>query len=867
MFRKPFSLEDGTTVALASVMAAELTIPKQRVRKANVVTRALPSRRWTFKRTAITCCIALVALAVAAVIPAGIHVYTSYRDFGQLIDQQIAGGYLKGHAGLYAAPRVIETGSRLSLDDVVSSLQKAGYARNAASNIWSGSYEVAANQIKIMPRRDTRSYEWAQVSFNKNGVVAISTNTESGLRAVALEPELLTVDASLKTGQQQTVTFPEIPPVMVQAILAIEDRRFFEHNGVDLHGISRAFLNWISNSFKVQQGGSTITQQLVKNTYLTPEKTLERKFNEAMLALALEQRLSKQDIFALYCNEVYLGQRNGVAVRGIGQAARVYFGKDLKDISISEAATIAGMIQSPARYAPDRHPEAAKSRRDQVIRAMARNGAIDSQTAEYESGSPLNLSAFAGETNGFAPYYFDSVNRAIDAASSDDDSEFEQNLRVQTTIDPDLQRAAENALRKQLDQLSKTTRRNENPQGALVALDVHTGKVLAMVGGRNYAESQLNRATDAKRQPGSVFKPFVYAAAFDSGISPLATSRDAPQDFQYGNRIYSPANYGKAYSMHDVLLREGLVRSLNVVTVDVALRTGLSRVANTAERFGLPRPKEYPSMALGTFEVTPLQIAAAYAAFANGGTMNEPTVFAGAVDNTGEQHFQQPFTTRQVVTPATAYLITDILSDVIKRGTARRAKTSFSNVAIAGKTGTSRDGWFVGYTPNLVCAVWIGYDDNEQLGLTGAEAALPAWVDFMKDAISLRPSLGGESFSKPREIVAVRIDPESGDLAGPDCPSSQVVNTSYRFAPGVECQMHLPVVEGEFDESSLEPEISAEPSGLEDESESEVDKPTELPIEAESNPKSTEIEINERGRTGLVSEPVMPARTGKKKPD
>lgn len=847
-------------------MAAELTLPKHLIRKSSVYVQDLPQRKWHIKRIAIICSIALVTLAAAVVIPTAIYVYNSYAEFGRMIDQQIAGGYLKGHAGLYAAPRVIEKGSRLSRDEVVSSLQRAGYALSAASNIWSGSYEVNEDRIKIMPRQGTRSYQWAEVVFSKKGVASISTDTTSDLLSFALEPELLTVDANLKTGKQQTVTFAEIPPVMVQAILAIEDRRFFQHSGVDVKGVSRAFLNWISSSStKFRQGGSTITQQLVKNTYLTPEKTLQRKFNEAMLAVALEQRLSKHDIFALYCNEVYLGQRNGVGVRGIGQAAQVYFGKDLKDLSLSEAATIAGMIQSPARYAPDRHPEAAKSRRDQVIAAMARSGSIDSQTAEYESGSPVTVASFASETNEFAPYYFDSVNRAIDAANGDLDPGTEQSLRIQTTIDPDLQSAAEKALRQQLDQLAKTARRNARPQGALVALDVHTGKVLAMVGGSNYAESQLNRATDAKRQPGSVFKPFVYAAAFDSGISPLATSRDEPQDFRYGNRVYSPANYGKSYSMHDVLLREGLVRSLNVVTVDVALRAGLTRVASTAERFGLPRPQEYPSMALGTFEVTPLQIAAAYAAFANGGTMIEPTVFAGAVDNTGEQQLRQPFTTRQVVTPATAYLITDILSDVIKRGTARRAKTSFSNVAIAGKTGTSRDGWFVGYTPNLVCAVWIGYDDNEQLGLTGAEAALPAWVDFMTDAISLRPSLGGESFSKPREIVAVRIDPESGDLAGPDCPSSQVVNTSYRYAPRLECHMHLPVVEYEYGESSLDSEDLSEPS--EPDSEFEADKPVEPPAEAGIDRRPTEIEVNERGQTRLVSDSVLPTRASKKKPD
>jgi len=260
-------------------------------------------------------------------------------------------------------------------------------------------------------------------------------------------------------------------------------------------------------------------------------------------------------------------------------------------------------------------------------------------------------------------------------------------------------------------------------------------------------------------------------------------------------------------------LREGLVRSLNVVTVDLALRTGLSRVATTAARFGLPEPEPYPSMALGTFEVTPLQVAAAYAAFANGGIFIEPTVYAGATDNTGEQLALPSFATRQVITPTTAYMITDILADVIERGTARKARGSLGNVAIAGKTGTSRDGWFVGYTPNLVCAVWIGFDDNKQLGLTGAEAALPAWIDFMKEALATRPSLAGKLFSKPSGIVSVRIDPESGDLAGPYCPSSQVVSIAYRYAPRLECHIHLPPITYEIDgeESVEELETPPEP--------------------------------------------------------
>src|SRR4030095_13237989 len=317
---------------------------------------------------------------------------------------------------------------------------------------------MSESTIRISPRQGTEAHQWIDVNFDNRGYIAsLSPNDQTDLRSYALEPELLTVDAALKTGQQETLTYQNIPPVLVQAILAIEDRRFFEHNGVDIRGITRAFLRWgASGSVKFRQGGSTITQQLVKNTYLTPEKTLRRKFNEAMIAVALEQRLSKQDIFALYCNEVYLGQRNGVGVRGVAQAARIFFGKELKDISLAEAATIAGMIQSPARYAPDRHPEVARARRDTVIAAMASEGFLNAETAQAEQAHPMSVAAVDGSSNELAPYYVDAVDRAMERVQADSDFESEQTVRVETTIDPDLQTAAENALRHQLELLDKS---------------------------------------------------------------------------------------------------------------------------------------------------------------------------------------------------------------------------------------------------------------------------------------------------------------------------------------------------------------------------------------------------------------------------
>ena len=771
-------------------MAAELTLPASRTLSSNGKVIAYHQPIALLLSLGLFTYVKIVAVFLTAIFMLGIaKVYADYQEFAGLIDQQIAAGYLKSHAGFYASPRVIERGAHISRDQLVSALQRAGYARETSSNIWNGSFQTRDKSILIFPRKESDAHDWVQVSFDeKDRIAKLTSNIQSNLPSYSLEPELLTEDTANKIGERETLTYQEIPEVMVHAIVAIEDRRFFQHSGLDFRGIGRAVMNHFRNgSTRYRQGGSTITQQLVKNTYLTPEKTLKRKYNEALIALALEDRLSKQDIFALYCNEVYLGQRAGVGVRGVAQAAHVYFGKALKDLSLSEAATIAGMIQSPAHYSPERNPVATKMRRDTVLAAMRQEGMIDTNGEQSASALPVNVGPFEGSSNELAPYYVDSVDRAMDAARVSLDADDEQSIRVQTTIDPDLQTAAENALRHQLDLVGRNGKRGA-PQGAIVALDPHTGQVLAMVGGRSYEESQLNRATDAQRQPGSVFKPFVYAAALERGISPLSAFLDAPQTFQNGYKAtYTPANYGNTYSMHDVLMREGLVRSLNVVTVELAMRVGLSRVANFAAEFGLPRPAAYPSLALGTSEATPLQIAAAYAPFANGGKAVVPTVIRRVSNtNSGEMLFDATTQKRQVIKATTAYMITDMLSDVINRGTAKRARLLFKDIAVAGKTGTSRDGWFVGYTPNLVCAVWIGFDDNKQLGLTGAEAALPAWIDFIKSAVAIRPSLGGSSFSKPADITTVRIDPETGAVAGPNCPSAVVVNVAYRFAPALE---------------------------------------------------------------------------------
>ncbi|HEY6233401.1 MAG TPA: PBP1A family penicillin-binding protein [Pyrinomonadaceae bacterium] len=721
------------------------------------------------------CCGVLLLLLTIG----GDALLSSYKYYSRLVDARLASGYLTSRPGLYAAVRSLRRGQKLSRADLIIALRRAGYVKSESSNVWSGSFRETETAVEIRPNASFTRPALIEVVISDDNRISNLKEDGVAIDSFALDPEILSQDVSSKAGKREAVKFSEIPAVLVNAILATEDRRFFQHPGVDLIGTTRALLRNASDE-RIGQGGSTITQQLVKNTYLSPERSFQRKYAEAMLAFALEQRLSKPDIFALYCNEVYLGQRGAVAVRGVQEAARIYFGKELHDLSLAEAATIAGMIQGPMRFSPTQQPDAARERRNVVLAAMARDGLISREQLAAVASEPVVVSGAQTFEQSLAPYFVDYVNR-----TSDSDAAL-GNRRIYTTIDLDLQQLAEAALRRQSDRIGA---RGPKPEAALVALDPHTGNILAMVGGSDYAHTQLNRATDARRQPGSVFKPFVYAAAIEDGMSPVRTFTDAPREFVYDrNKTYRPANFGGGYSMHDVTMRTALVKSLNVVTVDVALQTGLARIANLSENFGLPRPERYPSMALGTEEVTPLELAAAYAAFVNGGHRVKPKAIL-SVGEPPPAHVEQE-TGAQVVSPTTAYMITNMLSAVIDHGTARAARDLVKATAVAGKTGTSRDGWFVGYTPNLVCVVWIGYDDNKQLGLTGAEAALPAWADFINGAVELKPELGGRNYECPEGIKFVEIDPDNGSLSTLSCPHRELIAVTEKLAPTVECLLH-----------------------------------------------------------------------------
>ncbi len=773
----------------------------------------------------------------------------SYKYYSSLIDGRLANGYLTSRPGLYAAPRTIRAGQGYSKDRLVGVLRRAGYVEAAASEVWSGSFSETQSAVEIRPRSfDKRTApQVIRISFEGNRIAEVTGDGVS-LEMFTLEPEPLSNDLSAKTGKRNSLSYGDIPPSLVRAILVVEDRRFFDHPGLDLFGIARALLRNAGDE-RNGQGGSTITQQLVKNTYLSPERSLRRKYAEAMLAFALERRLSKEDIFALYCNEVYLGQRGAVAARGVEQAALMYFGKELKALTLGEAATIAGMIQGPSRYSPERHREAAQARRNLVLAAMARDGWITTTQSHAAAKEPVTVVAMPDSYHSVAPHFIDYVSRVAESQQETQPETSWANQQIHTTIDLELQQLAELAVRRQLDRLDAIYKTREiKPQAALIALDPKTGNVLAMVGGRGYGASQLNRATDAQRQPGSTFKPFVYAAALEDGFSPLRLFADAPREFVYDrNRIYRPANFGGGYSGRDVTMRTGLVQSLNVVTVDVAMQTGLARIANLAMQFGLPKPLRYPSLALGTTEVTPLQLSGAYAALVNGGRRVEPKVIASVGKPVVSPGLIEP---RQVISPSTAYMITNMLAAAIDEGTARSARGSIKGTAIAGKTGTSRDAWFAGYTPNLVCIVWIGFDDHSQLGLTGAAAALPAWTEFVQSAVALRPELGGRTFECPEGIKFVEIDVDNGLISTLTCPHRQLIAVTERLAPNLECyrhgnlpsDMHLP---------GVQTEAVADRTMIAQRTKRTAE--TSLPLEL-NFAKTTRVDVDVRGRRTLVND-------------
>ena len=686
---------------------------------------------------------------------------------------------------IYSAPLSITRGTALDREALVERLSRAGYARVETAPARSGEFRARGSRVeaflRTFPEGDHPLPARAVVlDWTGRTVSALRSADNRPLRAVDVEPELLALVFGPRQEERQILPLKEVPKTFVQAVLAAEDARFFSHAGVDLLAIIRASLANV-RSGRIVQGASTITQQTVKNLYLGQERTWWRKIREAVMSVMLDARYSKDRILEVYLNEVYLGQRGAVAICGVEAASRHYFGRSVADLTLAESATLAGLIRNPGGYNPFVHPDRAKARRDLVLDAMVDAGFVKKEAADKAKREPLHLSSGAA---GFAQarYVVDLVRSQI-AEEYPPETLAKEGLRIFTTIDTTVQARAEAALVRGLEKLEKEVpqirrqMRQRRLQGVAVVTDPRTGAVLALVGGRDYGDSQFNRATQARRQPGSCFKPFVYLAAFEAaahgepgGLTAASILDDSPIEMQSGGKTWRPENYDGMFR-GPVTARYALEHSLNVPTVRAADAVGLQRVVLAARRCGFKeRFQPLPSLALGAQEVTPLDLAAAYGTFATLGLRAEPRVVARLEASDGKALERRAPEIKEAFRPEVAYLLDDVLRGVITQGTAASAYALGFSGDAAGKTGTTddtRDAWFIGFAPELLALVWVGYDDNSKTGLTGARGALPIWVDLM---MGIRHRWEGSSFPEPPGIVHAEVDPETGQTAGDGCP-------------------------------------------------------------------------------------------------
>jgi penicillin-binding protein 1B len=765
--------------------------------------RYLTWRQAPFKRAYYhaTSRVILAPLLIIGLILIGAGIYY-YNRYSAIIDAGLRGDIFVRSAGIYAAPINLRDGTGARLNDVVAYLKKLGYQQGApVPNDKRGYYSLRNNVLEIYPGSDTKidgekAFPNLRVTFTRSGEgiqKIVDLETQQPLGQAQIEPELISSVVNQDREKRKVIDYKDLPKQLVDGITSIEDRQFFEHSGVNLRGVFRALLTDVQEG-EIKEGGSSITQQLVKNFFLNPDRTWKRKLSEIYMAVILEQRLSKEQIMAMYCNQIYLGQRGGFSINGFGEAARSYFGKDVSQLSLHESALLAGIIQSPNRYSPFTHADRAVERRNKVLDDMVEADKITRDQAIAAKKMPLgvvNPTKSGGVDAADAPYFIDYLTRQVESQYDERDGSL-RSLRIYSTIDLELQHAAYQAVSKHMNEVEKLFAKRKNGveglQAAMVAMNAKTGEIMAMVGGRDYAKSQLNRATDARRQPGSVFKPFVYAAAIGAGgdnpnnpITTATTFIDEPKTFPSSSGPWSPSNFGGNFTMGPITVRDALVQSKNVVTVEVAQNVGLASVARLAEKAGLTKVPQVPSMALGVAEATPLQMASAYTSFANRGRRIAPIAVKRVTSKDGSTLFESRLETRDVMTPQVAYIMTSLMQDVLERGTGTRVRQmGFSGVA-AGKTGSSRDAWFAGYTPNIVCVVWVGFDDNSDIGLTGGVIAAPIWADFMIRALRVRPELGG-SFEDPGGLVVCDIDPTTG------APPSETSTASRReiFLSGTE---------------------------------------------------------------------------------
>jgi penicillin-binding protein 1B len=673
---------------------------------------------------------------------------------------------------------VLARGARPDADLVEEHLRRLGYRHAEGRQVGIGEYYLGRRTWVIGRRPFRPASELVTEGFivgrmDSSGRIT-RLEDDQGVRfaQAQLEPELLGRFGEGEREDRLYVPLAQMPDHLVQAVLAVEDQRFFEHHGLDFRRIVAAALANLKVG-QVVQGGSTLTQQLTKNLFLFPKRSFVRKVREASMAVVLEARHTKAEILEAYLGEVYLGQNGGSGVHGMASAARYFFGKDVSALDLSESALLAGLIRAPNAYSPYRQPDVATERRNLVLRVMERTGAISAEESQRASDAPIRLRERPQPIRS-ARYFLDFVARDLEDP--------QVGGALVTTLDPNLQRAAESAVDAGLARLERDfewlreSERGEPLQAALVALDPHTGEVLAMVGGRDYGQSQFNRAVDARRQPGSAFKPVVALSALsrrgtdtDGPVFTLASRLDdEPLRVETPVGLWEPANYDGRFS-GSVTLRDALERSLNVPFARLGLRVGGEQIVETAKKLGIDSPlNPYPSLALGASEVSPLELTRAYGVLAAGGFRAGLTTTLASIGGQGQALPQAGHVGARVYDPAETYLVTSALLGAVERGTGRALRDRGFHGDVAAKSGTTndfRDGWFVGYTPNLVVGVWVGFDHGDRLEIPGAGAALPIFSRFLEEAVGpdgASGPWGSDGFAVPSGLERARVAEDSG---------------------------------------------------------------------------------------------------------
>lgn len=775
-------------------MAIKVKIPQTRA-------RGKKSARFNFSHPLVK--IGLIVFLVFTL--AGLAFFSYYYvKYDRIVEARIRGPIFSTSAKIYARPPVVSVGDRYSREELIAEIRRAGYSE---SNSKVGTYRDIGDGVEIKPGAlSYHNADGAVIHISGGKVERIASGSGASLSAYELEPPLLTSIDSEERAKRQVVKYNEIPKVMVSAVTSIEDRKFFEHSGINYVRLVGAAWADVRSGGKAQ-GASTITMQISRGFFLSPQKTLKRKLVEMLIAIELEQKLTKEEIFALYANQVDMGQRGSFTIHGFAEASRAYFNKDLQSISLPEAALLAGLVQRPSYLNPYRHPERALDRRNLVLEAMVDNGTIKRDEAEKAKATPLKLAPPNVEASD-APYFVDLVKDTLVNQYGEHELN-DQGLRIYTTLDPDLQRAAAEAVqigvRKVDEQIEKLrTRKVKTGKGkdaktetvvrpgpeaqvALVAIDPNTGEVLALVGGRNYGMSQLNHAI-ARRPTGSIFKPFVFAAAVNTALTgsatvftPATTVDDSPTTFAYEDKIYEPRNYKEEYH-GEVAAEYALAHSLNNATVKLAEMVGYDNVATLARASGISSVRATPAMALGAYDATPLDMAGAYTVFANGGMRVSPSFLKAIHNPNGEVVASFSPQKTPVLDPRVSYVVTTMMEGVINTGTGYPVRLMGFQAPAAGKTGTSHDGWFAGYTNNLICIVWVGFDDYSDLKLSGASTAAPIWAEFMKRAQKIPQFRNMGEFKQPDGVIDVRIDKLTNRLSTPACPDAY----SVAFIAGTE---------------------------------------------------------------------------------